>query len=103
MSGLTGRSVIPKRVSQHEEREVELTNMEVPQEEVPDSFKQQIANNNCVDIRGLRKVFSTTSGVKVAVNDLSLTIYSGQITALLGHNGIYPHNNTQIHNPVSSI
>jgi ABC-type multidrug transport system ATPase subunit len=34
-------------------------------------------------IRGLRKVF----GDKVAVDDTNITMYNGQIFALLGHNG----------------
>jgi len=37
-----------------------------------------------VEIRNLRKVFS---GNKVAVDDLSVKMYEGQITALLGQNG----------------
>jgi ABC-type multidrug transport system ATPase subunit len=56
-------------------------------EDVPEAFKQQVLNNHCVDIQNIRKEFQTKSGVKVAVDNLSLTIYSGQITALLGHNG----------------
>jgi ABC-type multidrug transport system ATPase subunit len=36
---------------------------------------------------GLSKEFSTPTGIKKAVDDLNLTMYSGQITALLGHNG----------------
>lgn len=36
-----------------------------------------------VEIRNLRKVF----GKKVAVENTSLKMYDGQITALLGHNG----------------
>ena len=35
----------------------------------------------------LRKVFSGLGGKKVAVNDLSLNMFHGQITSLLGHNG----------------
>ncbi|KAM7436905.1 hypothetical protein ABFA07_013407 [Porites harrisoni] len=40
-----------------------------------------------VAIKRLRKVFEGSSGSKVAVDDLSLNIFKGQITALLGHNG----------------
>ncbi|XP_063961818.1 phospholipid-transporting ATPase ABCA3-like [Lytechinus pictus] len=36
-----------------------------------------------VQIKNLKKAF----GKKVAVNDLSISMYEGQITALLGHNG----------------
>lgn len=37
---------------------------------------------------GLTKVYkSSVGGSKLAVDKLDLTMYSGQITALLGHNG----------------
>lgn len=60
---------------------------DVPVEEVTENLQQQIARNECVDIRNLQKSFVTTNGVKKAVDGLNLTMYSGQITALLGHNG----------------
>lgn len=47
----------------------------------------QITDNKCVDIVNLYKEFSTPTGIKTAVDGLNLTMYSGQITALLGHNG----------------
>ena len=56
-------------------------------EPVPASIGAQIENKQCVDIQKLYKEFNTASGMKVAVDQLSLTMYSGQITALLGHNG----------------
>lgn len=40
-----------------------------------------------VGIKDLRKVFRGSKGSKVAVDGLTLNIYKGQITALLGHNG----------------
>lgn len=40
-----------------------------------------------VYIKDLRKVFKGSTGSKVAVDGLSLQMYKGQITALLGHNG----------------
>lgn len=40
-----------------------------------------------IEMRNLTKVFSTGKGKKVAVNEVSLNMYEGQITALLGHNG----------------
>ena len=40
-----------------------------------------------ITINGLRKTFKSAAGKKVAVDGLSLNIYKGQITALLGHNG----------------
>ena len=56
-------------------------------EPVPASIGAQIENKQCVDIQKLYKEFNTASGMKIAVDQLSLTMYSGQITALLGHNG----------------
>jgi ABC-type multidrug transport system ATPase subunit len=56
-------------------------------ERVPDTLAQQIRDGSCVYIRGLCKSFKTNTGVKHAVDNLNLTMYSGQITALLGHNG----------------
>lgn len=56
-------------------------------ERVPDSLAQQIHDGSCIVIRGLHKSFKTNTGVKHAVDDLNLTMFSGQITALLGHNG----------------
>ncbi|RHY33240.1 hypothetical protein DYB32_001770 [Aphanomyces invadans] len=45
-------------------------------------------SGDCIQICGLRKAFATEDGVaKVAVHSLNLTMYAGQITALLGHNG----------------
>lgn len=39
-------------------------------------------------IAGLTKVYrSSVGGSKTAVDKLDLTMYAGQITALLGHNG----------------
>lgn len=38
-------------------------------------------------MRGLRKEFDTPDGVKKAVDGVDLTMYEGQIFALLGHNG----------------
>jgi ABC-type Na+ transport system ATPase subunit NatA len=58
-----------------------------PVEEVPGNMQQQVANNECVHLSGLKKVFDTNTGKKVAVDGLDVTFYSGQITALLGHNG----------------
>jgi len=53
-------------------------------EEVSAVLNSQKASKVCVDIRRLFKEFSTNTGKKVAVDNLSLTMYSGQITALLG-------------------
>ncbi|XP_033114079.1 ATP-binding cassette sub-family A member 3-like [Anneissia japonica] len=40
-----------------------------------------------IDIKNLRKVYKSSVGKKLAVDDLSLKMYKGQITSLLGHNG----------------
>ncbi|CAN0348380.1 unnamed protein product [Pylaiella littoralis] len=57
-------------------------------EAVPDDLRAQVAAGQCVAIRGLTKVYkSSVGGSKLAVDKLDLTMYSGQITALLGHNG----------------
>merc|ERR1719247_3657101 len=42
------------------------------------------ANRAALTIRGLRKQFK---GGKIAVDDMSLETYGGEIFALLGHNG----------------
>jgi ABC-type transport system involved in cytochrome bd biosynthesis fused ATPase/permease subunit len=52
-------------------------------ERVPDSLKRMEKTGDCLKIRKLRKEF----GTKVAVNDVDMTMYNGQIFALLGHNG----------------
>lgn len=36
-------------------------------------------------VRNLRKEYSTPDGIKVAVAGVDLTMYEGQIFALLGH------------------
>ncbi|KAI9988466.1 hypothetical protein PInf_021885 [Phytophthora infestans] len=49
---------------------------------------EQERKGTCLQIRGLRKEFPAEDGeVKVAVHGLNLTLYAGQISALLGHNG----------------
>eukprot|EP00047_Mylnosiga_fluctuans_P017551 m.62475 g.62475 ORF g.62475 m.62475 type:complete len:1711 (+) comp7137_c2_seq6:34-5166(+) len=40
-----------------------------------------------VQLRNLRKVYNGVGGRKVAVDNLNLNIFDGQITVLLGHNG----------------
>ena len=70
-----------------------LTNQEVglPSvanvERVTENLVRQVEDGTCVDILDLCKEFNTSTGKKVAVDHLNLTMYSGQITALLGHNG----------------
>lgn len=55
----------------------------IPYEPVSDALKRQAQEGKSIEIRDLRKHF----GEKVAVDGLNLSIYNGQITALLGHNG----------------
>lgn len=52
-------------------------------EAVSDQLKRQDKANQCLKVRGLVKTF----GPKRAVNGTDLTMYNGQIFALLGHNG----------------
>lgn len=56
-------------------------------EEVPVDLKKLGDENRAVEIKGLYKVFDTPVGPKVAVHDLNVTMYEGQIFCLLGHNG----------------
>jgi ATP-binding cassette, subfamily A (ABC1), member 3 len=57
--------------------------VDIPLEPVSDTLKQQARDGENIEIKNLRKDF----GEKVAVDGLNLSIYNGQITALLGHNG----------------
>ena len=68
-------------------RTTEGNNDTIPVEPVTDALRSQINDKTCVDIINLYKEFNTSTGNKVAVDGLNLTMYSGQITALLGHNG----------------
>lgn len=61
--------------------------VEVNIEDVTENLSRQLDEGTCVDIKDLYKIFNTTNGTKVAVDGLNLTMYSGQVTALLGHNG----------------
>lgn len=56
---------------------------DVPVEPVGDNLRKQASEGRSIEIRGLQKNF----GEKVAVNNISMSMYSGQITCLLGHNG----------------
>ena len=56
-------------------------------EPVSAELRAQEDTNECVQIHGLRRVFDTPDGEKVAVKNLSVNIYANQIFALLGHNG----------------
>mmetsp|Transcript_26423 Transcript_26423/g.39214 ORF Transcript_26423/g.39214 Transcript_26423/m.39214 type:complete len:1955 (+) Transcript_26423:136-6000(+) len=56
-------------------------------EPVSNDLLRQQEENRCVMIRNLRRVFQTTAEDRVAVKNLSMDIYEGQCTVLLGHNG----------------
>jgi ATP-binding cassette, subfamily A (ABC1), member 3 len=58
----------------------------IPIEQVTDNLKKQSKDGQNIEIKNLRKDF----GEKIAVDGLNLSMYSGQITALLGHNGGRP-------------
>lgn len=55
----------------------------IPIESVSDALKEQEKDGKSVEVRNLSKHF----GTKVAVDGLNLSMYRGQVTALLGHNG----------------
>ena len=46
-----------------------------------------VASGRCINVSGLHKEFPSPDGVKVAVNNVDITFYEGQISCLLGHNG----------------
>lgn len=51
-------------------------------------LRRQVNDGTCVAIRGLTKTFPSPNGdIFRAVDNLNLTMYTNQITALLGHNG----------------
>lgn len=52
----------------------------------PISFHKQ-SQGVAVAISALRKTYGSDGDVKQAVDNLTLDIYKGQITGLLGHNG----------------
>jgi ABC-type multidrug transport system fused ATPase/permease subunit len=55
----------------------------IPVEEVSEAKRMQAREGKSIEIHNLKKSF----GNKTAVDGLNLSIYNGQITALLGHNG----------------
>lgn len=58
------------------------------EETVPADLLKQRNDGRCVRVRGLRKVFAAQGGSeRVAVNGLTMDLYEGQVTVLLGHNG----------------
>jgi ATP-binding cassette, subfamily A (ABC1), member 3 len=55
----------------------------VPYEPVGEALQRQAEEGKSIEIHNLKKQF----GEKTAVDGLNLSMYAGQITALLGHNG----------------
>lgn len=55
----------------------------IPVEQVSDALRNQATEGQSIEIHDLKKQFKD----KTAVDGLNLSMYSGQITALLGHNG----------------
>jgi ABC-type glutathione transport system ATPase component len=48
------------------------------------------SSNKCISIRGLRKEFGSLAGgseKRIAVANLNMDMFQGQVTVLLGHNG----------------
>ncbi|CAM9360676.1 unnamed protein product [Chrysoparadoxa australica] len=57
-------------------------------EPVGEQLRRQLQSKRCVALRNLSKVYNSADGQTFkAVDELSLTFYGNQITALLGHNG----------------
>jgi hypothetical protein len=52
-----------------------------------ETVSADIAGRQGVEIQGLTKVFHGVDGTKTAVDNLTLKLYEGQVTCLLGHNG----------------
>jgi ATP-binding cassette subfamily A (ABC1) protein 3 len=51
------------------------------------NFETEPQTKISIKIKNLRKTFGGYDGEEVAVDNVSLNIYFGQITVLLGHNG----------------
>jgi len=61
---------------------------DIPVEPVSDMLRQQADMGSSVEIHNLSKVFQSKTGSSVtAVDRLNLSLYQGQVTCLLGHNG----------------
>ena len=69
--------------SSHEAAEESTGSSTIPIEAVSQSMRQLSRSGQGIEIRGLEKRF----GNHVAVDKLSMSMYKGQVTALLGHNG----------------
>lgn len=73
----------PGRVAPSKNEEPIPENSAIHSEPVSKTLEDQAKEGKSIEIRNLRKHFRE----KIAVDGLNLSIYSGQCTALLGHNG----------------
>ncbi|CAG9334836.1 unnamed protein product [Blepharisma stoltei] len=80
---LTKSFWVKNKVNSHEDLFSQEINWGDNVEKVDQDLEKQKENGKALLIRNFKKVF----GNKVAVEDISLDIYNGQIFALLGHNG----------------
>jgi len=73
------------KTDQKDSERVDSSNQDddIPTEPVGSTLLRQKEEHKTIEIHSLKKSFGNT----VAVDDLSLSMYSGQVTALLGHNG----------------
>jgi len=63
---------------------------DIPMEPVSEALKQQAVRGKSVEIHNLCKTFNTKTGSNItAVDGVNLSLYQGQITALLGPNGTF--------------
>ncbi|XP_065052485.1 phospholipid-transporting ATPase ABCA3-like isoform X1 [Rhopilema esculentum] len=69
--------------TKNEVRDIDMDAVEENEDVEEESAELEVG----VSIQGLKKTFSSATGKKLAVDGLSLKMYKGQITALLGHNG----------------
>jgi ATP-binding cassette subfamily A (ABC1) protein 3 len=85
-SGITGSRV--RRGSQYSMQSINRGGADGAGDDDDDELLVDGEGNKVgIEIRKLRKVFKTSQGTVVAVNDNSVSMYEGQVTALLGHNG----------------
>ena len=74
----------PNSVNDSHAKKKEIGSYEgVTVEPVSDALREQEKHGKSIELYNLTRNF----GQKTAVNNLTLSMYSGQITALLGHNG----------------
>jgi hypothetical protein len=65
------------------ENDEDEQHQEIPSEPVGEALERQGKEGKNIEVKGLCKAF----GENLAVDGLNLSMYSGQITAVLGHNG----------------